>query len=90
MFGLCYLIDHFITSHALSIRDIVLGILAAFLLFLAISLFHTALDDSRKASTDIDQFDKLIVQLSREIDETKRLINNMKSATGNHSPNPKR
>ena len=90
LFSLCCLIDHFITPHAPSIRDIVLWILTAFVLFLAISLFHTALNDSRKASTDIEQFDKLIVQLGREIDETKRLINNMESAPGNSSPNPKR
>lgn len=87
---LCILIDRFITSHAPNIRDIVTLIPLSFFLFLAISLFHTALNDSRKASTDIEQFDKLIVQLSREIDETKRLINNMESATGNSSPNPKR
>lgn len=90
MFDLCYLIDRFITSHASNIYDIVLSIIVAFLLFLAISFFRTVLNDSRRANADIAQFDKLIVQLGREIDETKRLINNMESATGNSSPNPKR
>lgn len=90
LFDLCYLIDRFITSHASNIYDIVLSIIVAFLLFLAISFFRTVLNDSRRANADIAQFDKLIVQLGREIDETKRLINNMESATGNSSPNPKR
>lgn len=90
LFDLCYLIDRFITSHASNIYDIVLSIITALLLFLDISYFRTVLNDSRRANADIAQFDKLIVQLGREIDETKRLINNMESATGNHSPNPKR
>ena len=88
--NLCYLIDRFITSHAPIIRDIVTLIPLSFVLFLTISSFRTALDNSRKTNADIDQFDKLTVQLGREIDEAKRLINNMESVTSSHSPNPKR
>lgn len=87
--GLGYLIDH-LASHTPNIGDIVFLAFVAFILFLAVSLFRGALEDSRKAATDIDQLDKLIAQLNREVDEAKRRINDMENVADRHSPSSKR
>lgn len=89
LFGLGYLIDY-LASHTPNIGDIVFLALVAFFLFLAVSLFRSALDDSREAATDIDQLDKLVAQIDREVDELRQQISDMESAASNRSPSSKR